>query len=546
MQTQTELNPAHRPFDLPLAAWLVLLLLAITFFGAIRYRLRDMPLERDEGEYAYAGQLLLQGIPPYTLAYNMKLPGIYAAYAVVMAVFGEAPAGIHTGLLLLNAATTFLLFFLTAHLFGRLAAAVAGCSYALLSTSCSVLGFEAHATNFVVFPALVGILLLLRAEHSEPWWLFFLSGLCSGIAFLMKQHGAFFVLFCALYLGWGESKKKKLRILLQHAASFASGVLLPYLATCWLMYRAGVFRQFWFWTVAYAGEYSKMGLRRAIRAFLENSQAVAAPAAPIWILAAVGLTALFWSPSARIHARFLIALSVCSFLAICPGAYFRPHYYIVVLPIAAILAGVAVSSAADKLAELKASRLLTIAPVLVFLACFGLSVLWQRQTYFSMDPAAVVQAIYEDNAFVPAVKIADYVREHSPETARIAVLGSEPEIYFYARRHSATGYTYMYSLIAHHKYTERMRDEMMREIEVNRPLYVVYVDVWDDWGGREGGGPQLASFLPRLREFMDRSYGVVGVADIGDYTRYFWDAAARDYRPRSSKAIYVLRRKDAF
>lgn len=37
------------------------------------------PLERDEGEYAYAGQLMLQGIPPYQLAYNMKLPGTYAA-----------------------------------------------------------------------------------------------------------------------------------------------------------------------------------------------------------------------------------------------------------------------------------------------------------------------------------------------------------------------------------------------------------------------------------------------------------------------------------
>jgi hypothetical protein len=38
-------------------------------------------LERDEGEYAYAGQLMLQGIPPYQLAYTMKLPGPFAAYA---------------------------------------------------------------------------------------------------------------------------------------------------------------------------------------------------------------------------------------------------------------------------------------------------------------------------------------------------------------------------------------------------------------------------------------------------------------------------------
>jgi hypothetical protein len=43
---------------------LALVLLAIILFAAIRYRLRAMPLERDEGEYAYAGQLILQGIPP--------------------------------------------------------------------------------------------------------------------------------------------------------------------------------------------------------------------------------------------------------------------------------------------------------------------------------------------------------------------------------------------------------------------------------------------------------------------------------------------------
>ena len=40
-----------------------------------RLQLLNFPLERDEGEYAYAGQLILQGIPPYELAYNMKFPG---------------------------------------------------------------------------------------------------------------------------------------------------------------------------------------------------------------------------------------------------------------------------------------------------------------------------------------------------------------------------------------------------------------------------------------------------------------------------------------
>src|SRR5258705_1460250 len=105
-------------------AWIGMALI-ILFVGAVRLRLRDMPLERDEGEYAYSGQLLLQGIPPYKLAYNMKLPGIYAAYAAILAVLGESPAGVHIGLLLINAATTLLLCLLTARLFGRLAGIVA-------------------------------------------------------------------------------------------------------------------------------------------------------------------------------------------------------------------------------------------------------------------------------------------------------------------------------------------------------------------------------------------------------------------------------------
>src|SRR5437867_10569727 len=88
---------------------------AIIVFGvvlAIRIRLLGIPLERDEGEYAYAGQLMLQGIPAYKLAYNMKLPGIYAAYVVIMSTSGQTILGIYLGLLLVNAATIALIILL--------------------------------------------------------------------------------------------------------------------------------------------------------------------------------------------------------------------------------------------------------------------------------------------------------------------------------------------------------------------------------------------------------------------------------------------------
>src|SRR6267142_1191611 len=122
----------------------------ILLIAGIRFRLRDFPLERDEGEYAYAGQLILQGIPPYQLAYNMKLPGTYAAYAAMLRVFGSTPAGIHVGLLLVNGLTTLLIYFLAKRRCGRLGSVTAAASYALLSTSEAVLGLSGHATHFVV------------------------------------------------------------------------------------------------------------------------------------------------------------------------------------------------------------------------------------------------------------------------------------------------------------------------------------------------------------------------------------------------------------
>src|SRR5271170_4106108 len=96
----------------------VVVLAVIIFFGSIRWRLADMPLERDEGEYAYSGQLILQGIPPYQMAYNMKLPGTYYAYALGMAIFHQTVAGVHLTVTVANALTIIFVFLLARKLFG--------------------------------------------------------------------------------------------------------------------------------------------------------------------------------------------------------------------------------------------------------------------------------------------------------------------------------------------------------------------------------------------------------------------------------------------
>ena len=108
-------------------------LVVLLLVGFVRYRLLDMPLERDEGEYAYSGQLILQGIPPYQLAYNMKFPGTYFAYAALMKIFGETPQGVHLGIILVTSASTVFVFLIGRKLLSAAGGVMAAAAFAGLS-----------------------------------------------------------------------------------------------------------------------------------------------------------------------------------------------------------------------------------------------------------------------------------------------------------------------------------------------------------------------------------------------------------------------------
>lgn len=233
--------------------WMALLLVLLAA-AAIRIRLLETPLERDEGEYAYAGQLMLEGIPPYQLACNMKLPGTYAAYAVVLAVFGQTIAGIHLGLLLVNALAIVLVYLLGRRLFGTSQGLAAGAAYALMSFGEGVMGTQAHATHFVVLPALAGLLLLLRHAETGSTLSLGASGLLFGLAFVMKQHGIFFAVFGAVYLAVTYWRRK--RALPAKLLAFLCAAAAPFAVTCLLLWHAGVFGKFWFWTFSYARAYA--------------------------------------------------------------------------------------------------------------------------------------------------------------------------------------------------------------------------------------------------------------------------------------------------
>jgi len=513
----------------------IVLLTVVFFFGAIRWRLLDVPLERDEGEYAYAGQLILQGIPPYQLAYNMKLPGTYVAYAAILALFGQTSRGIHLGLLVVNAASVILLYAIAARLFGSLAGTISGASYALLSTHQSVLGFAAHATHFVVLAALIGLILLLRAEETKRTAFFFWSGLAFGIAFLMKQPGILLGAFAFLYIVvqcW-PNNKCEWAPWAKNAGAFLLGGVLPFALTLALLYWAGVFRNFWFWTFSYARQYATtLPLRAGLEALTSTFSYIFLTAPMLWILAFVGVSTVFWDPTVRRHAVFVFGLLVLSCAAVCPGLYFREHYFVLMMPAVALLIGVAVNSVIRLLAAKFTSRWLRVLPLLVFVAAWVLAIQRNRDFYFKLTPVQACRSCYPREPFLEAVSIAGYLHQHTAPTDSIMVLGSEPEIYFYAHRHSASGYIYTYALVGDQAYWSAMQKQMIQEVEANRPAYVVFVDAWGSWNARPGT-PQAVALGGWMNQYISNGFENDGVVELTEpESEHAW-GEIRIYKRRS-------------
>lgn len=443
-----------------------------------------MPLERDEGEYAYAGQLLLEGIPPYQFSYNMKLPGTYAAYAVVLAIFGETPAAIHCGLLIVNAATTLLVVLLARRLFGPWSGLVAGASYALLSTSPSVLGFAGHATHFVILPALGGILLLLRGAELRSKWRIAVSGMLLGLAVLMKQPGIAFVLFGAVCLAWSHPQPRWRSI--REIALLLAGAAVPFALTCILLLKAGVFGKFWFWVFSYGAQYgSAIRPLDGLLLFAGTLPSVIGTSAPIWVMAAAGAYAVVRYQ--RRQAFFPLSFLGFSFLAVCAGLHFRNHYFVLLLPAVSVLAGAIVAIPRPR------GTTPVLAPTLV-ISAFALALLLGHNFLFRMGSVDATRKVYGANPFPEAIELAHYLRQYSRGDSRIAVFGSEPEIYFYSGRRSATGYIYAYGLVEPQKYARRMQQEMAREIEGSEPEYFVYVRCPLSWLRSQQSDPWIFSW----------------------------------------------------
>jgi hypothetical protein len=510
--------------------WVLLGLILVAAF-VIRWRLRACPLERDEGEYAYIGHLLREGVAPYGMAGNHKFPGAYLAYAAIMTLFGETTPAIHIGLLIVNLVTAALLFFLGRLLAGNVAGLAAAAAWVVTSVSPNVFGNAAHLTHFVMLTVVAGLLLLWRGLETENRWPLILGGICLGASIVVRQTSLIFVAFGVLFF-WLAARRKREDATACAALVAASSAIPLGLTVLWL-WIAGVLPDFWRWTFTEAVAYgSQVSFQEGLQQFSAATPKAIGWDFLVWIGAAAGLVITILKRSRRDW--FLIGFLLAGFIALLPGFYFREHYYLQLLPAVALLFGLALATAWNVSAPWRYGAIVG-ALVALFLPFIG-----QRNYFLASTPTALSREIYGGNPFPEAIEVARYIEANSTPDEPVAVLGSEPEIFFYSHRRSATTLIYGYPLLEHHPFAHAMQETMAHEIEDRRPKFIVFMNVPTSWVIR----PDSDRFIFEWADaYLARNYQLDGIADIlASGSEYVWGPTALNYQVRSPYYVSVFRR----
>jgi len=486
--------------------YIIVLIFSVIFVLFVRIRLLEIPLERDEGEYAYLGQLICKGVPPYLTVANMKLPGVYLMYAFVFTLFGQSIIAVHLGLLCINFLAAFGIHRILKFLYKTPIAHLATSVFLILTLSHTVLGFASHATHFVIVFAIWGLYFFVTAK--DKLFRYFLSGFFFALCILMKQHGVF-LLFPLLTI-LIPTPEKYSRIFIK-IGTIILGFLIPFIFTFAWIYFYSNFNNFWFWTVEYAQHYaSQVPINLIPYALEQGINPVIKSYRWFWWVATAGFFYQLILIIRNRKAQIMILWTIGSMLSILPGFIFRPHYFITLLPAVAMLFAITYQPINEWIMDKINYNFLK--PILYLLLIGYIAFIIERYSFYFIyrTPNEISLISYSNQDIFPIKKqIADSLIKIANTTDTLAVFGSEPQLYFHTKLTTTVPLLYLYPLEENHPYNFEMQNQLIHKIETSKPKWIVDCAKGNYWKTDQTGNKKL--LYEWFQEFALKNYNLIGI-----------------------------------
>ena len=479
-----------------------------------------LPLARDQGIFAYVGQIILDGGTPYRDVFEIKGPGIHYVYALAMAVFGQSAWGIR-------------LFFFGVALIGtRLAASlgerIAGSAARLPVVVCfafAVLpaGDQSHwntgQAEDVILILLLASILSLDAERPAIGIRAWGAGVLLGLSFLFKPTAAASGVLVALTFLWSlrrvaarTGSRRSTPALLRVAIAGAAGFVTPLFVAALYLWHAGALADCWSMVVrnnlAYAGRSVGASHAEALRFAGWGGMAI--------LTASAGLIPAI--RSSRAFALTAAAFAGAWMAVIAQGKYFEYHWT-PAIGFLAILGGCGAAGMAgffrNRLNAPRLKRPVTVGVSIALLATVASRDIRARVGLTTRacgvlrgdTTAAAFRGPYRSGAAASAVTsaVADLLRTKTDPSDTVLVWGHETLVNFESDRRSPTRFVIDGPLSADRPNAGERRREFMRDLTTDPPRFIVAVSNDRNPLEPEDSATSLRRF-PELAAFVAERY----------------------------------------
>lgn len=476
------------------------------------------PFGVDQGIFAWAGEVIINGGMPYQDAWEVKGPLIHYIYAFTQLLFGRTMWGIRVFDLLLLAVSLLFLWRLATRLYGNLAARLTVSLFILWYAST---GFwsTAQPDGWVAMLMIIAVAYLIDDKLSTRNAV--ISGVLIGLCALIKPPYAAYLLLFVTFAAFHWSTTPSRRQLIQSivAASLACGVVVA-LAISWFAYK-GALNDLIDIQLVFNGNVHRQAHASS---FGELANFTLGFFSQFWILIAiipaiVGLKIL-WQRHRDVAAVIVMWAMLSIAIVVAQDKFYLHHWLPLFVPLALAAGGGLAALLTDQqqlkdIAFIRGHWITTATVTLTFV--FALLIpahslmRWSMSLngYISWDEYYTGFGHYNlgDFSFKANQEAAQYVAQRSDPQDSVLVWGFDVMVNYLSGRSSPSRFGYNYPLVrgSENVFEPAYRAEFMQNLQANPPRYILILDE-DKNDLLKKTSREYVNDFPEFKDYLNTEY----------------------------------------
>ena len=477
------------------------------------------PFGRDQGIYAYAGKMLLEGKIDYKYVFDLKPPGVHFSFALGQLVFGKSMLSMRLFDIIWQYATGLVIFLITFKMTSsKFSGLLASFLYIFLYYRLDY-WHTLQADGFLNLPFALSIFLLIGENINSHRTKYFFSGVLFGITILFKYTLILFLPLAVLVLFFNTGKhpiKSYYKPLL-----FVSGFIIVNLIVLIIYFFSGALGEFWNIQFVQIPKYAGLGygtestgfiIANIIRLFFRSVYA------PLILLSVI--VSIYYAVKKKLgkDILFIFMWAVSSVTGLIIQWKFFYYHFLVIIPSIAIGSAIFFNFIIKDFKRKYRAAVILFSIIFLagyFILAFGpykhnyADMLSYLNSKNSLEQLYIKKGFTSDSAFMVGrtLKAVDFVKNNTNINAGIFVWGFDPLVYYLSGRHCVSRFIYNFPLYWKENNTV-FRQEFLNSINREKPK-IILVSQHDELyyisGYKEDSKLMLKRF-PEFNRFIEVNY----------------------------------------